>query len=107
MIDYILKFQWNGLMGICLYWVPLLFCAFGYTVRTATNYMKDKEARDAEGFYYPTDRIGDLIGRVFVTLCPIANLWAAMFDVAPSVFSKLFTWIGNVFDAPLVPKRKP
>lgn len=104
MIDYIMNFEWNSWIGILLYWVPLGFCAFGYTLRTAQNYMKDKADRDAEsGIYIPTDTLGTLIGRAVVTAIPVANLWAAMFDLAPQIFSRLFKILGEIFDQPLVP----
>lgn len=104
MLDYIVNFEWNGWIGIGLYWVPLAFCMFGYTVRTAKNYMDDKAEREKPGGYYlPTDRVGTLIGRAFISIVPVANLWAAMFDVAPSLFERVFEWIGNIFNAPLVP----
>ena len=103
-------------MGPLLYWVPLSFCAYGYTIRTWVNYQKDVATRDAEimqlakppvhtVFYRPTDTVGTLIGRALITIIPVANLWAAVFDIAPKVFGSLFKWIGRVFDQPLVPKR--
>lgn len=104
MLDYIMNFEWNGWIGIGLYWVPLAFCVFGYTMRTAQNYMKDKEAREKKGeYYHPTDTVGTLIGRAIVSVVPVANLWAAMFDVAPKVFSRLLDAIERIFSQPLVP----
>ncbi len=50
--------------------------------------------------YRPTDTVGTLIGRAFVSFLPVANLWAAMFDLAPDVFER-------VFNQPLVPEDKP
>jgi hypothetical protein len=102
---------WTSTMGICLYWIPLSFCAFGYTVRTSVNLKKDLESRreiesSGKGVYYPTDTIGTLIGRALVSICPVANIWTALFDVAPKVFTNLFKWIGNVFDQPLVPRKE-
>lgn len=116
MIDWIVRFSlktatFNSIFGICLYWLPLVLCAFGYTVRTAKNIQKDKEERSriekkGEGYYEPTDTIGDLIGRSVITIIPIGNLWAALFDVSPEVFERLFEWIGKTFNQPLVPRRK-
>lgn len=118
-MDWILNFEWNGLLGILLYWVPALFCAIFYTVRTAEGYMADKnalakhlEARRAEetspyrgGFYYtPRETIGRILGRALVSIIPVANIWAALFDLSPKVFERVFRWIGRVFDQPLVPK---
>lgn len=98
-------------MGILLYFVPMLFCLTFYFVRTARNYVGDRKQRelaetDKGIHYYPRDTIGSIIGRVLVSIIPIANIWAAMFDLAPSVFGKAFSWIGKVFNQPLVPKKK-
>lgn len=103
MIDYVLNFQWNGLIAILLYWVPLSLCVAGYTVRTAQNYMADKVKREEATFYTPTDRLGTLIGRGFVSICPVANIWAAMFDLAPKFLGRFFEGLERAFNMPLVP----
>jgi hypothetical protein len=115
MLDWMKEFEFTNWMGIALYWVPASLCAYGYTVRTWLNYQKDVAKREeAEAakkdigrylVYYPTDTVGTLIGRAVATVCPVANLWAASFDVAPKMFASFFQWIGRVFDAPLVPRR--
>lgn len=102
---FITNHAWNGWLAIGLYWAPLSLCAFGYTVRSWRNYQKDMEKRAKEEHYYPSETLGDLIGRALVTVLPIANLWAALFDMAPEVFGRFFNWIGRVFSQPLVPKR--
>lgn len=117
MIDFIIGFtkgfSFTSWMGFALYWLPLSLCAYGYSIRTWLNFQKDVLAREkaesqegAKYFYSPTDTIGTLIGRAIVSLLPVANLWAASFDVAPRMFSSFFSWLGRVFDMPLVPKRK-
>jgi len=108
MVDFILNFEYNGVLAIALYWAPLLLCAVGYTHRTWVNYQKDVNTRGVvllagRGYYCPTDRIGDILGRALVSSLPIANLWAACFDVAPRMFSKFFCWLSKVFNQPLVP----
>ena len=111
MIEWILGFRFNSLLGVVLYWAPLGLCVYGYTIRTWVNYRKDKANRDAvihgdERFYAPTDTIGTLVGRALVAVLPIANLWASTFDVAPELFGRFFRWIGRVLDTPLVPRAK-
>ena len=104
MIDYIWNFEWTGLMGILLYWVPSACCCVGYTARTANNYMQDKRQREEAGARYePTDTIGALIGRAIVSALPVANLWAAAFDIAPKFLGGFFDWLDRVFNTPLVP----
>lgn len=114
MIDYILRFEWNGLMGILLYWVPFGFCAVFYTVRTVAGYMADKtkrakaelakEAGNNGPYYYPSETIGRILGRALVSVIPVANLWAALFDLSPKVFGRFFAVLGKVFNQPLVPR---
>lgn len=105
MIDAILSFRFNNLLGVLLYWLPLAFCIMGYTMRTAKNYMHDRQSRDNPDshYYSPTDTIGSLIGRAVVTVVPIGNIWAAMFDLSPEIFRSLFQWLDKVFNRPLVP----
>jgi hypothetical protein len=106
MIDYVMNFEWNGWLGILLFWMPGALCAYGYTVRTWVNYRKDLDNREKEKFYHPTDTIGTLLGRSIMTILPVGNLFAAAFDVGPEVFRRFFEWIGKVFDQPLVPQKK-
>lgn len=106
MIDWVLGLWANKWIAFGLYWLPLVFCAFGYMLRTARNYRKDREERSKPGAYYhPTDTIGTLIGRGVMSIMPVGNLLAAVFDLSPEVFGRFFEWIGKVFDQPLVPDR--
>lgn len=125
-ISYLLTNWMTGWMGMLLYWLPLSICVVGYTIRTFENYQKDVAERDkytryldlkamksedgrtvdarATCYYSPTDTIGTLIGRALISLLPVGNLWAAMFDVSPRLFKKFFDFIEKVFDMPLVPR---
>lgn len=135
-IRYLLTNWMTGWMGMLLYWLPLSICVVGYTLRTAENYQKDlierdkvrnliKKRKELEGnpeelerfnrnrdtdkyasYYSPTDKIGTLIGRALVSVIPVANLWAGMFDVAPRLFHRLIERIEKIFDTPLVPPIK-
>lgn len=91
---------------ILVYWVPLLLCLIGYTIRTWVNYRKDVIARELDQYYVPTDKIGTLIGRVLVTITPAVNLFVLFFDLAPRFFGNFFVWIERVFNTPVVPSRK-
>lgn len=132
--NWLLGFQFTGLMGITLYWIPLLLCLIVYTLRTLANYYSDVSRRtEYDEFniklrkeldetvpsgdvrrlyqakskdYNPTDTLGSLIGRGIVTMMPIVNIWAAIFDCAPQLFSGIFKWIDRIFNQPLVPKFK-
>lgn len=104
MIDWVLNLWANKWIAFGLYWLPVAFCAFGYVLRTARNFRKDRAKRVKIGAYYsPTDTVGTLIGRGLLTVIPLANVCAAVFDLAPEVFGKFFEWLGKVFNQPLVP----
>lgn len=108
----IFSYEISRNLAILLYWVPLAFCVFGYSIRTCMNYIKDKRNRDGAmakkgvGYYVPTDKLGDLIGRGIISVVPVGNIFAAVFDLAPQIFGKLFKWIGATFDQPLVPDNE-
>lgn len=107
MIDWTLSIWANQWIAFGLYWAPLAFCAVGYFARTMRNFTKDRSERIKPGGYYvPTDTLGTLIGRAVVTLLPVGNLLAAVFDLAPEVFGRFFKWISRVFNHPLVPDFK-
>ncbi|GAB3744980.1 hypothetical protein [Lysobacter olei] len=102
---------WNSWLALALYWMPLALCAYGYLVRSISMYRADLADRaeaarkPTVGFYYPKITIGTLVGYAFVSVVPVANLFAAIFDVAPKLFAQLFDWCGRVLDIPLVPKK--
>lgn len=124
MVNTIINFEWTGLMGLLLYWLPLAVCAVGYIVRTWVNVQKDLKAREAynkyEAFredpkcpenypykpaYEPTDTLGTLIGRGVASIIPVVNLICAVCDIAPGFLSRFFETIGDIFSQPLVPKK--
>lgn len=130
MIDQILNFEWTGLMGFLLYWLPLAVCAVGYIIRTWRNVQKDLAQRAAyEAWrvanpepsydetvarqswyntrinYSPTDTIGTLIGRGLASVIPVCNLLCAACDILPKALSGFFNTIAAIFDQPLVPKK--
>lgn len=132
MVNTILNFEWTGLMGLLLYWLPLAVCAVGYIIRTWRNVQEDLKAREAymawhadnpeppptpsysdEHFkwraarphYEPTDTLGTLIARGLASVIPVCNLLCAACDILPKSLSVFFKTIGAIFDQPLVPKK--
>lgn len=103
--------NWNSWLALLLYWLPVALCAYGYTVRSVLKFRKDRAARDEQeskerGFYMPTITIGTLVGYAVTTVVPVANLFAAIFDVAPKVFADFWEWCERALNVPLVPKRR-
>lgn len=110
MIEWAKEQAANPWIAIGLYWLPLAFCAVFYFLRTCKNYVKDRKKRseaerDTTKHYVPTDTLGDILGRALITIVPVANIVAGVFDLAPDVFEAFFKWLGRTFNQPLVPKR--
>jgi len=103
----------TGLMGLLLYWLPMVGCLILYSIRSGKQYQKDKTYREedhannkGEYCYSPTLTIGTLIGRFVVSFIPVANLIALAVDLAPGALRTFFKWVEKTFDIPLVPKYK-
>lgn len=104
---------WNGLIALIVFWLPLLLCLYGYTIRSLRDFANDRAKRayaeaqpePSKGYYEPSVTVGTLVGRVLAAVVPIVNLVCAIFDVGPQVFGDFFKWFGKAFDIPLVPKR--
>ena len=127
-INWVYEYWLTGWMGLFLYWLPLSLCVVGYTIRTFDNFKTDVSEREKylrylsikqekidsgkdldkriTCYYRPTDTIGTLIGRALVSITPVANLWAGVFDVAPRMFSRVIKIVEKAFDTPLVPEPK-
>lgn len=104
--------EWNSWIALLLYWLPMALCAYGYLLRTIYKFRRDRAQRDAEesgqrnAYYFPSLTVGTIVGYVALSVWPVANLFSAIFDVAPGLFRRFFEWCGRVLDVPLVPKRK-
>jgi hypothetical protein len=104
---------WNSWIALVTNWLPGALCAYGYLLRSIYKIRQDKAKRqEAESgeklnaYYLPGITVGSLVGYFVLTITPIANLFAAIFDVAPGLFRRFFDWCARVLDVPLVPKRK-
>lgn len=104
--------EWNSWIALILYWLPAALCAYGYLLRSIYKFRQDRANREAadtgkpHAYYVPQLTVGSLVGYAALTVTPIANLFAGIFDVAPGLFRRFFEWCGRVLDVPLVPKRK-
>lgn len=92
--------------GILLYWMPLVLCFYGYTLRTWKNIQYEKKARSEADYYTPSETVGTLMARLLYTIVPVVNLFAAIFDVSPEVFKSFLSWLRDVFSFPLVPDKE-
>jgi hypothetical protein len=110
MIDWIVNFQFNGMLGLYLYWAPLLVCAICYIVRSWEDVQKDIKSREAWNleprYYSPTIKLSTVVGRILATVIPVLNLLMMIFDVGPILIGRVMRVLGDTLDIPLVPARK-
>ncbi|MFA5262375.1 MAG: hypothetical protein WC378_01020 [Opitutaceae bacterium] len=100
MIDWIKNYQFNNLLALYTYWVPLAVCLTVYACRFVRAYREDVK-KSAEDYYHPTLTVGAIFGHVLLAVVPAVNLFTMVFDCMGSVFR----WLGEVFDIPLVRKK--
>lgn len=100
--NLITNFEFNSSIALFMYWMPLLVCAVVYFLECINLYRRDVEMRDSSKHYEPELTVGLIVWYCLLTVMPVANLCAMVFDCASSVFS----WLGKFLNIPLVPKRK-
>lgn len=106
MINYILNFQFNSALAIWLYWLPLFICAIYNVGAIYYDAQDDIKNRDSTTYYKEKLTVGVIVARIITPAIPLWNLLGAVFHTAPVVFKHLFEIIGNIFDIPLIPRRK-
>lgn len=98
-------FAFTGEIGMYTYWLPLVLCAVGYSVRTFKQiqllkvYHLDKHARYVEDL-----TIGTVLWRVILTVTPIVNVFALSFSLLSDMLSTVSNWLGSILDFKLVQK---
>jgi len=97
MVDYILNFELNSLLGVALYWTPFIVCTTVYAFRFVRFYREDLSA-STEKFYRPQLTIGQVVAWLLISITPIVNLLWMIFDCSGSVIR----WLSDVLDMPLV-----
>lgn len=112
LISLITNVELNSMLAVYLYWVPAIYCLVFYFVRTVMNYRKDKLQHEkylsepSRYYYSPSETVGGILLRVLASIFPVINLWCALFDLTPEVFSRVIKYFSNFLDIPLVPKKK-
>jgi hypothetical protein len=106
MIDYVLNFQFNSLLAVYLYWLPLALCVIGYTARTWLEYREELRRREecvkTNYSYFPNLTLGVIVGRIFSAVAPGFNILALVFSVGGPMLSSVFGFFGSVLRVPLV-----
>lgn len=92
--------------GILCYWVPLAVCFFGYLIKAKRTIQADIKDRSESNYYQPKFTVGWIVWHLFVTVCPIVNLLAAVFDLSKHYVAEIFQFCSKMLDIPLIPDSK-
>ena len=101
MIDWIKSYQFNNLIALYTYWMPLAVCYIVYVFRFISRYKTDLK-KSLESYYAPELTVGYILWHIIVATLPGVNIFALVFDCSASVFR----WLARVLDIPLVKKRE-
>jgi hypothetical protein len=109
MMEYynlIKNFAFTGDVGMWTYWLPLLLCAVGYTIRTIKQIQHIKAYELGENVRYVQDlTVGTVLWRVVLTVTPIVNVLALSFSLGFDMLGWMWKWIENILDIKLVSKK--
>lgn len=90
MYDYVMNnIVANIYLLIAIYYVPVVGCIVGYTLRTWQEIQTDKKAREGKDYYYPKLTYGDIVGRVIISFVPVVNALCFVFDICGDVVKLL------------------
>jgi len=104
----------TGIMGIILYWVPLITCLLVYFCRGVKIYFRLRNERVGKfekneygikkSWFHPDDlTVGHVIGFFLISICPVVNLIAFMIEAAWDVIRAIYSRCEKFFTQPLVP----
>ena len=95
MIDYILNFQFNTWLALGLYWVPLVLCLIGYSVRSWKEYQDDIASIYAAtqthqyGSVHGDLTVGLVLRRLLNSVTPGLNLLCLIFSIGYSMLRSI------------------
>ena len=103
--EIVKNFAFTGTVGMFTYWMPLVLCAIGYTVRTIKQIQHIKAYTLGETTKWVQDlTVGTIVWRVLLTVTPIVNVLALSFSLLTDMVSQVLNWLQNVLDFKLVKK---
>lgn len=109
MMEYynlIKNFAFTGDVGVWTYWLPLVLCAVGYTIRTIKQIQHIKAYELGENVRYVQDlTVGTVLWRVVLTVTPIVNVMALSFSLGFDMLGWMWKWVEGILDIKLVSKK--
>lgn len=103
--ELVRNWAFTGIIGFWTYWVPLVLCAIGYSVKTFKQIQALKNYDHKTSSRYVEDlTISTIIWRVVLTVTPIVNVLSLSFSLASDMVKQVFDWIEKVLSVKLVKK---
>jgi hypothetical protein len=100
---FILDFEFNSLLGILMYWVPLVITAIDAIKQSYTDIRSDINERTRN---YSRYTVGDIVLYTMQTVTPVVNLLKAVFVSAPNLLRGTFDALFAILDTPIIPAKK-
>lgn len=104
----VMSFDFTSMMGVWLYWVPMLICLVGEAFSIITLARRDaKHRREGEYTYSPQYRpqltVGRIIWLMILTFTPVVNIGRALFLHASSILEKVYNFLDGFLSIPIIP----
>jgi len=115
----------SGIMGICVYWLPVVILLVHYSMRSWSDIQEDRKAvekyneavkawenapdHDGHGkpnYYHEHTTIGRMVGRYVVAFVPVVNLGLALFDALGEMMDTIGKRIRKIFNINIIAKPK-
>ena len=110
MIEYILAVEYNSVIALVVYWLPLLICLVGYLCKTWKEYRQELarslEFKQRNLGYITNLTVGVVVCRVFATFLPGVNIIAIAFDIGWPMLCTVIRSVTNILDIPLIKPHK-
>lgn len=101
-------FDFTSMMGVWLYWVPMLVCLVGEALAIITLARRDvKHRSEGEYTYSPQYRpqltVGRIIWLMILTFTPVVNIGRALFLHASGIVEKIYNFLHGFLSIPIIP----
>lgn len=103
--NWIKDLAFTGEIGMYTYWLPMILCAVGYSVRTFKQIQHIKVYHiDKHAGYVEDLTVGTVLWRVLLTVTPIVNIFALSFSLLSDMVSTVLNWLASILEFKLVQK---
>lgn len=103
-----LSFDFTSMMGVWLYWVPMLICLVGEAFAIITLGHMDVKRRIEGEYTYSTSyrpqlTVGRIIWLMLLTFTPVVNIGRALFLHASGILEKVYNFLDKFLNIPIFP----